>query len=206
MSSDQTDLLGRRRRPRGGGVFQVEAAHSEVVDARLFRKEDRLAHVDLDVLGVGIGPLELRPDRGVLVVHLAEPVGSAVRGFEHIIQFGCLKQPVTVQIDGAGMMLPALGVEPVPVDEVAVRIELAKETVRQRHLPYLVLHLDPVGDDFRSCDGDLFTLRGLINNALLVGVSPARRVDAFAVNPCMHGDHVSRLRPLRGGRNRLEGL
>ena len=71
--------------------------------------EDRLAHVDLDQLLVGIDALELRPDRGVLLVHLAEPERRGSRGLQHVVQLGRLGQPVAVEIDGAGVMLAALG-------------------------------------------------------------------------------------------------
>ena len=107
MRADQADLLGRGRRPGRGRVPQREAAHGDVVHARLFRIEHRPADVDLHQLLVGIDALELRPDRGVLLVHLAEPERRGCRGFQHIVQLGRLGQPVAVEIDGAGVMLAA---------------------------------------------------------------------------------------------------
>jgi hypothetical protein len=65
MGADQADLLGRGRRPGGGGVAHREAAHGDVVDARLFRVEHGAADVDLDQLLVRVDARELRPDGGV---------------------------------------------------------------------------------------------------------------------------------------------
>ncbi len=79
VGADQTDLLGCGRRPGGGRVLHRKPAHGDVVDARLFRIEHRPAHIDLHQLLIGIDPLELRPDRGVLLVHLAEPERSGGR-------------------------------------------------------------------------------------------------------------------------------
>ena len=50
VRADQADLLGGRRRPGRGGVAQREAAHGDVVPARLVRIEHGPAHVDLDQL------------------------------------------------------------------------------------------------------------------------------------------------------------
>ena len=84
------------------------------------------------------------------------------------------------------------------MDEVAVGIEAAEERVGQRHLPDIVLDLHPVLDDFRPLDLDLLARRGLIDDALRVGFASARRVDALAINAFMHGDHIARLRQIRG--------
>ena len=105
MRADQADLLGGGRRPGRGRVAQDEAAHGEVVDAGLFRVEDRATHIDLHQLLVGINALELRPDRRVVLVHLAEPERARVRGFQDVLQLGRLGQPLAVEIHGAGVML-----------------------------------------------------------------------------------------------------
>ena len=75
----------------------------------LVRIEDRPADVDLDQLLVGIDALELRPDRGVLRIHLGEPERRFARRLEHVVQRGRLGQPIAVEIDGAGVMLAAHG-------------------------------------------------------------------------------------------------
>ena len=181
-----------------------EAAHGDVVDARLFRIEHRPADVDLHQLLVGVDPLELRPDRGVVLVHLAEPERRGSGGLQDVVQLGRLGQPVAVEIDGAGVMLPALGIEPVAVDQVAVGIEAAEEGIGQGHLPDVVLDLHPVLDDFRPLDLDLLARRGLVDDALLVGCAAARRADAFAVNAFVHGDHVARLGEIGGPLDRAE--
>ena len=54
MRADQTDLLGRGRRPGCGRILQGEAAHGDVVDARLLGIEHRLAHIDFHELLIGV--------------------------------------------------------------------------------------------------------------------------------------------------------
>ena len=104
-----------------------EAADGDVVHARLLRIEHRAAHVDLDELLVRVDARELRPDRGVVLVHPAKPERRGGRGLQDVIQRGRFDQPLAVQIDGAGVMLAALGIKPVAVDQVAVGIEAAEE-------------------------------------------------------------------------------
>jgi hypothetical protein len=66
MRADQTNLLGGRRRPGRGGMAEREPAHGDEVPARLVGVKHGLAHVDLDLLLVGVHALELRPDRRVV--------------------------------------------------------------------------------------------------------------------------------------------
>ena len=98
----------------------------------------------------------------------------------------------------------ALAIEPVAVDQVAVGIEAAEERIGQGHLPDIVLDLHPVLDDFRPLDLDLLARRGLIDDALRVGLAAARRADAFAVDALMHGDDIARLRQVGGVLDRAE--
>ncbi len=127
MRADQANLFGGGRRPRGGRVAQDEPAHGNVVDARFLRVEYRATHVDLHQLRVGIHPFELRPNRSVVLVHLAEPERGGARRLEDILQLRRFVQPVAVEIHGARVVLAALRVEPVAADEVAVGIEAAEE-------------------------------------------------------------------------------
>ena len=101
-------------------------------------------------------------------------------------------------------MLAALGIEPVAVDEVAVGIEAAEEGIGQGHFPDIVLDLHPVLDDFRPLDLDLLAGSGLVDDALRVGFTAARRADAFAVNAFVHGDDIARLREIGGALDRAE--
>ena len=156
------------------------------------------AHVDLHQLFVRVDARELRPDRGVFLVHLAEPERRGRRRLQDVVQPRRLGQPLAVQVDGAGMVRPAFGIEPVAVNEIAVGIEAAEERIGQDHFPDIILDLHPVLDDLRSPDLNLLARRGLIDDALRVGLAAARRADAFAVNALMHGDHVARLREIGG--------
>ena len=94
-------------------------------------------------------------------------------------------------------MLPALGIKPVTVNEVRIRIELAKKRIRQRRLPGVVGDPLPMRDNFRTGDDDLLTRRSLISNALALGDTAARRADPFPVNACLHRNNIARLGQLR---------
>ena len=143
VGADQADLLGGGRRPGRGRVLHREAAHRDVIDPRLLGIEHRLAHVDLDVLPVGIDVLELRPDRGLRFVSLSEPERALADGFEHVLLVRRLGQPVAVQVDRAGVMDAALRLKPVAADDVRERVEVAEETVGECHFPGVVAALSP---------------------------------------------------------------
>ena len=73
VRADQAGLVGGRRRPRGGGLGELEPADGDVVEVVLGRVEDRAADVDLDdVRRSGSAPWKLAqivvcvvPDFGV---------------------------------------------------------------------------------------------------------------------------------------------
>ena len=109
-------LLGGRRRPGCGGLFQRKATNRDVVDARFLWIEDGLANIDFDILPVRVDPLELCPYAGVLAVHFRKP--------QRIIfgQLGCAgqrrgrSQPVSIQVHRPGVMSPVHGPEPIAAD------------------------------------------------------------------------------------------
>src|SRR5208282_6803626 len=127
VGADQPRLLGRGRRPGGGRVAHRETANGEEIDAGPAGIKDRAADVDFHLLLIGIDPLELRPDRSAGLVHLREPQRRAPDGLEHVIEPGRLREPLAVEIDSAGVMLAAPGIEPVTMDEIVERIEAAEE-------------------------------------------------------------------------------
>ena len=94
----------------------------------LFRIEHRLPDIDLHQLLIRVDALELCPDRGGVLVNLAEPERSLAGWLEHLVQIGRLGQPVAVEVDGASVMLPVFGVEPVAANEVAVGIEACRRS------------------------------------------------------------------------------
>src|SRR3712207_7381155 len=53
-----------------GGVGHLEPTHRDVVEVVLGGVETRAAHIDLDQLDVGIGALEVGPDRRRLLADL----------------------------------------------------------------------------------------------------------------------------------------
>ena len=101
-------------------------------------------------------------------------------------------------------MIAVLAVEPVAVNEIAIRIECAEKRVGPHCLPDISLHLHPVGHDFRPLDLDLFTRSSLISDPFPIRLASARRVDALAVSARVNGDRVARLRHAGRCGNRLE--
>ncbi len=94
VGADQADLFGGGRGPGRGGVHHREAAHGDVIDARLVGIEHGLADVDFDLSLIRIDVLELRPDRGAVLIHLGKPQRRVAGGLEHLVQFGRFGQPV----------------------------------------------------------------------------------------------------------------
>ena len=194
VGADQADLLGGGWRPGRGRVLHRKAAYGDVIDARFLRIEHCLADVDLHLGFVRIDILELRPDRGGCLVHFPEPQRGVPDGFQHVIQLGRFGEPVAVQINGARVMVPSLGTEPVAVNQVAVWVEVSKKAVGDADFPSVVLHLLPTLDGFGALDYDLFAGCSLVDDALPVRLAAARRVDPFAIDTLMHHDHIARLR------------
>ena len=187
-------------------MLQREATYRDVIDTRLLRIEHRPVHVDLDVFFVGVDAFELRPDRSLHFVRLREPERVFASGLEHFFLLRRLVQPVTPQIYGTGVMDPASRMEPVAADDIPEGIRLAEETVEERHLPGVVLHLLPPLHHFRSFDRHLLTWRGLVHDPIPVGRPAAWRVDPLTVNALMDGDHVAGLGLLRRRRDVPQGL
>ena len=127
MRADESDLLCGRRCPRRGGVVHGETAHGDEVAAGLVRIENGPADIDLHQLLVGIDAFELRPERGVVAFHLAEPQRVFADGFHHVVLCRGFGQPLAVQIDGAGVMLASARLEPIALDLVGEGIEDAEE-------------------------------------------------------------------------------
>ena len=117
-----------------------------------------------------------------------------------------LDQPIAVEINRAGMMPAAVVPKPVPVNEFRVGIEAAEESVRQDHLPGVTRDLLPTLDRFRASEDNLLAGRGLIDDALRVGLPAAGRADALAINALVDSNDIAGLSTQRGGGNALERL
>jgi len=131
---------------------------------------------------------------------------SLADGFERIVELGRLDEPVAVEVDRAAVVVASLALEPVAVDQVAIRIEVAEEAVGDCDLPRVVLHLLPALDDLGTFDHDLLTGRGLIHDAFGVRGSATGWRHALAIRPLMHRHDVARLRDLRRLRDRPKRL
>src|ERR1017187_9141713 len=95
------------------------------------------------------------------------------------------------------MMRSFLGIEPVSVNQIAVRVEGAKEAIWENRFPDIALNPDPIPCNFCSRNFHSFTGRGLINDPSCIGLTAARRADALSVDTCMNGDRIARLGSFR---------
>ncbi len=177
----------------GRGMTHREPAHGDVVESHLFRVGDRLTDVNLDELLIGINTGELRQECGRGRVNLTEPERMITRPIQDVLPRHGLIQPVAVEIDGTGVILAIVILKPMPVDAVAVGVEIAKERVIDRNGPHVALLMLPARDLFRPFDHDLFPGHRLVDDALLVGISPTGGTHAFPIDALMNGNHVSGL-------------
>ena len=85
VRADETGLVGGRRCPRAGGLSQLEPAHGDEVDVVLGRVEDGASHVDLDGVRVGVGTLEVGPDRRRVVLDFGVPDQLSTRRLRDLL-------------------------------------------------------------------------------------------------------------------------
>ena len=123
------------------------------------------------------------------------------RRLEHYVFIGGLHEPVPINVNCPRVVGAAIGLEPIPTDQVGVGIEIAEEAVRQRDLPGVVLNASPTLDGFRALDDDLRARRGGVNDALGIRGSATRWVDLLAVDALVNNDGITRLREFRRRRD-----
>ena len=181
VGPDEADLLHRWGCPRGGRLCERESANGDVVDSRFLRIENRPTDIDLDQLMIGVSTGKLRVNGRLLIVHLPKPERSGAGRSQHLGQRSGFRQPFSIQIDSASVMLAPLGIKPMAIDQITERIEVAEETVGQLHHPCVVRHSLPASDNFRAFDLDLLTGRGLIDDTLDVGLAATRRIDPLPI-------------------------
>ena len=104
------------------------------------------------------------------------------------------------------MVLAALGIEPVPVEEVGIGIETAEDSVGHTCFPDLALNLDPTLDDLRPPEFHPLTGGGAIYDAPGVGFAAAGWGHTLAVDAGVDGDRVTRLSGAGRGRERFKRL
>src|SRR5580658_2772026 len=204
MRANDTLLLGRWRRPRRGGAPKNKPANGNEIDTRLLRIKDRLPRIDLDELSVRVHSLEVRPKRGPLIIHAAEPQRRAILCLQQFIQTSSFRQPIAVEIDRSCMVHATLGIEPIPMQHVAVRVELTEETIRQRYPPHIALKPRPSFDDLGARDLHTLARRSSVDDPVVICGATARRRDALTVDAFMNRDHVTRERMRRRCCNCLE--
>ena len=191
VRADQADLFRGGRRPGCCRLTQNKAADGDEINAGLLWIKHRLAHVDFNQALVWVGSPELRPDRRRVSVHLGEPVPRWGAVLQNLIACRSLSEPFVIEIDRAGMMNTPLGIEPIAVNYIAVWVEVAEKAVGKSNGPHIAFNGLPALDHFRSADLHTLAGRGLINNAICVGSTAARRCYALAVDSCVHGNDVT---------------
>ena len=229
VRADQARLVRGGRRPRAGGLRQLEAADGDEVEVVLGRVEDRAPHVDLDQLRVRVRALEVRPDRRRVVADLGvphvprllrvpDPVGQPGPVVEHLgaqrrvrdlLQGRDLVEAHAVQVHVAEVLLRRVLLrvdDPVPVDLLGEGVEGAEQRVRHRNLPHRALDRLPSRHLLRALDDDVLARRRLVGDAPLVAQPAAPRPHPLAVHPLVDDDGVSRLGELRRAVDRPKRL
>jgi len=208
MRPDQADLFGHGPGPGRGRLRHGKTTHRDVVSPSLVRIEDTLTHIDFHGLFIGIGTLELCPDRGRLFIYLRIPEWSRPHGRQHCLQRRGFIQPITVEIDDASMTVKSIPgcVIPLSPDDIFVGIEIAKETVGQRHFPHGALHLLPPLDHLRPLDRHPLAGCRLIDNPFCIRRPAAWWVDTLTIHTHMHGNHITRQSHRRRCGDCLEGV
>ena len=188
VGADEPGLLGGGRGPRARRLRQLEAAHGDVVDVVLDGGEHRPADVDLHELGVRVGVLEVRPDRGRVRADLgmpdepglpwvaypvrhARPVVKdlgAQRRVGHLLPRADLVAADPVQVNLAEVLAQRWrGLDqPVARDLLGEGVPVAEERVGHRCPPHGAARLPlPPRGRLRSLDHDVLTGRGLVGDA-----------------------------------------
>ena len=134
------------------------------------RVENAFADVDLDQFFIGVSPLEIRPDAGVVHVDLGVPLidrvvgirdrfavglpriivpGRPLFGFSDILKRGGFEEGFAVQIDFAQVNGRVHGrYHPVAVKPCVERVEIAEQRIGDHGLPHRAVSL--AGPDRKS--------------------------------------------------------
>ncbi|SCM77711.1 hypothetical protein KL86PLE_60026 [uncultured Pleomorphomonas sp.] len=220
VGADQSGLVGGRRRPRRGGMRQLEAANGDVVEVMLDGVEDRAAHVDLDQLGIRVRTLEIGPDGRRVFADLGIPDGTrpvgvldrlggagpavhllaARRRLKHGGKVRRLVEAASVEIDLAEVLGQAVcgRHEPVATDLLRERVEPAEQGVGDDGPPDVALLASPVGDALGALDHHPLAPGRLVGDAPAVAQPAARRLDPLAIFAFVNDNGVARLRQRRG--------
>ena len=213
VRTDQTGLVGGRRRPRGRGLGELEPADGDVVEVMLGRVEDRAADVDLDEFGVRVRAAEVGPDRRLVradlgvpdqlgLLGVADPVDDsgpvvdrlgAQRRIRHLVDGGDLVEAGPVEVDLAQMLLRGglVGVDdPVAVDLLGERVERAEQCVRHGDRPDVTADPVPAGDRLGALDHDVLARGGGVGDATEIAEPAPLGLDPLAVLPAVDDDGV----------------
>src|ERR1700677_4439085 len=95
-------------------------------------------------------------------------------------------------------MLAALGLKPISMDEITVRIESLEEAIWNRNFPYVILQLYPTLHDLGASNHRPFSWCSLINNTFRARRTSARWAYTLPINTLMYDDDITRIGASRG--------
>ena len=211
VRADHAVLVGGGRRPSGGGLVDVEAAHGDVANARLGGHEALAAHVDLHVLLVRVLAVEVGVNHGLAAVLFGVPLpagrlrlpGVGVHlGLQAFLDAGRLIKRLVVQIHRA-RVLAAAGKVPVAVDIGGVGVVAAEDAVVHTAHPHVALIGLPALDLLRAGDHGAQRLLAAVGDAR-VRRAGVLRIYILAVDAGGHHDLVARAGNLRRVADALE--
>src|SRR5690606_31904441 len=221
VRADEPGLVRRRRRPRGGGLAELEAAHGDVVDVVLGREEHRRAHVDLDERGVRVDAGEVGPHGGRVLADLGVPAllhllgvalvagaaGPAVDGGErdsvgvgdrlaaaHLVAAAALEVDLA-EVHGR---LTGLADEPVARHLDGERVALAEQAVGEGDAPDVAVLALPAGDPLGAGDPHVLALGGLEHDPAVLAAAAARGPHPLPVDAAVDDDGGAGGRELGG--------
>ena len=199
VRADHSVLKSRRRRPGGGCLFDAKIADRDIVYAGFLRKETLPAHVDLHLFFVGIFALEVCVEDSFIAGGILLGIPFIDRSFrlpgilvhlalKTVFQAVCLVQHLIVEIDCAGMFVPA-GKIPVSVDIGCIRIIFSENGIGDPADPYISFVWLPLFHFLCAGDHSAQGLRTPVNNPVFFR-SGVKRIHIFPVNAGRHQDFI----------------
>ena len=198
MRADHAVLIGGRRRPGGGSLADIETAERDEADACPVRHEAVAADAELHIFTVGVFPLEVSVDDGLVPVLLRKPF---IDGFLRRPRAGInLSRNAFFQRDGFVQHLIAekyrAGVAhgrrevPVSANVGGIGVIRAEQFIVDPRDPDIALIGLPACQRLSARDHSAQRLHGFVYDPLIL-CAGILRVHIFAVNAGRHKDFVT---------------
>ena len=191
VRSDHAVLECRGRSPGRSRLIDGKAAYRDVIDAVFLRHKALTAHSNLNILLIGVLPLEVGIDHSLVLfdILLGVPFIDRIlrlpgrridRTLAAFLQCQSLIQHPVIQENLSGMLVDRPEI-PVALYKGRVRIVFAEHTVVNAAHPHIALIRLPVLDFFGTGNLSCKRLGTLINNSCILASCMSRRY-IFPVN------------------------